>query len=32
MVVRWQSGQVNTEESVLSVCDKPYHTKKEQKV
>jgi len=25
-IVRWQSDLVNTKESELSVCDKPYHT------
>jgi len=28
MIVRWQSDLVNTKENILSVCDKPYHTKK----
>jgi len=25
-IVRWQSDLANTIESVLTVCDKPYHT------
>ena len=28
MIVSWQSGLVNTKESVLPVCAKPYHTNK----
>jgi len=28
MIVRWQSDLVNTKESVLPVCDKPYQTNK----
>ena len=28
MIVRWHSGLVNTKESALPVCDKPYHTNK----
>jgi len=28
MIVRWQSDLENTKESVLSDCDKPYHTNK----
>jgi len=28
MIVRWQSDQVNTKESVLPVGDKPYHMNK----
>ena len=28
MIVRWQSGRVNTREHLLPVCDKPYHTNK----
>jgi len=27
-IVRWQSDLVNTKESVLPVCDQPYHTNK----
>ena len=27
-IVRWQSDLVNTKESILPVCDKPYHTNK----
>jgi len=27
-MVRSQSDQVNTKESILPVCDKPYHTNK----
>jgi len=30
LIVRWQSNLVNTEESVLPVCDKPYHTNKKK--
>jgi len=30
MFVSWQSDLVNTKESVLPVCDQPYHTKKEK--
>ena len=26
-IVRWQSVRVNTKESILPVCDKPYHIK-----
>jgi len=28
MIFRWQSNLVNAKESVLPVCDKPYHTNK----
>ena len=27
-IVNWQSDLINTKESILSVCDKPYHTNK----
>ena len=28
MIVKWQSDIENTKESVLTACDKPYHTNK----
>ena len=28
MMVRWKSDLVNTKESILLACDKPYHTNK----
>ena len=31
MIVRWQSDLVNTNESLLPVCDKPYNTNKSAK-
>ena len=30
MIVRWQSDLVNTKESLLTVCDQPYHTNKQK--
>jgi len=30
MIVRWQSGQVNTKEGILSIFDKAYHTNKKK--
>jgi len=27
-IVGWQSDLVNTKESIIPVCDKPYHTNK----
>jgi len=30
MIVRWQSDRVNTNDNVLSVCDKFYQTKKKE--
>ena len=31
MIIRWQSILVNTKESILLGCDKPYHTNKRTK-
>jgi len=28
LIIRWQSDLVYTKESILPVCDKPYHTNK----
>jgi len=28
MIVRWQSELVNSNKSILPLCDKPYHTNK----
>jgi len=31
MIVRWQSYLVNTKESVIPICDKPYISKEQKK-
>ena len=30
IIIRWQSDLVNIKESVLPVCDKPYHNNKKK--